>query len=114
MAYQALDVLKAMEADLGRPLRALIIDRGAASNNFIAQFQVDLLGVDVVRAPMPEATALGVAFLAGVATGFWAARTEVASLLDNGDHFALQMGEAACNQLLAGWRDTVARTLLQA
>ena len=71
LAYQTYDILKAMEADSGQELTALKVDGGASANNFIMQFQADLMDIKVVRTPQNETTALGAAYLAGIACGFW-------------------------------------------
>ncbi|WP_256593124.1 FGGY-family carbohydrate kinase, partial [Pseudomonas sp. 2822-15] len=71
LAYQSKDVLHAMEADAGLPLKRLRVDGGAVSNNFLMQFQSDILGVQVERPVIQETTALGAAYLAGLAVGFW-------------------------------------------
>jgi glycerol kinase len=71
IAYQSLDVLKAMEADLNGRIAELRVDGGAVANNLLMQFQSDILGVDVVRPQITETTALGAAYLAGLAVGYW-------------------------------------------
>src|SRR2546423_1723592 len=78
IAYQVMDVLKAMEADAGIRLKELRVDGGACLNNLLMQFQSDLLGVPVVRPKVAETTALGAAYLAGLAVGFWKDPTEIA------------------------------------
>ena len=77
IAYQVRDVVQAMERDSGVHLSELRVDGGAAANNFLLQTQADILGRDVVRPACLETTALGAAYLAGLATGFWKDRTEV-------------------------------------
>ncbi len=71
IAYQSLDVLKAMEADSGIRIGELRVDGGACANNLLMQFQADMLGVDAVRPKVSETTALGAAYLAGLAVGYW-------------------------------------------
>ena len=71
IAYQVADLLDAMSADAGIPLTELRVDGGAATNNMLMQFQADLLGVPVVRPAVTETTALGAAYLAGIAVGYW-------------------------------------------
>ena len=93
MAYQTYDILKAMEADSGHALTSLEVDGGAANNPFIMQFQADLLGIDVVRGQTSESTALGAAFLAGLASGFWADRDELAGLFEDETRFSPEMAE---------------------
>jgi glycerol kinase len=71
IAFQVADVLEAVESETATPLAALRVDGGAAVNNLLMQFQADVLGVPVVRPLITETTALGAAYLAGLATGFW-------------------------------------------
>src|SRR5205814_4193791 len=71
IAFRVADVLHAMESDAGIKLKELRVDGGACANNLLMQFQADLLGVPVVRPQVPETTALGAAYLAGLAVGFW-------------------------------------------
>ena len=79
LAYQTKDVLDAMEADSGISLKTLRVDGGAVANDFLMQFQVDLLNVPVERPLINETTALGAAYLAGLAVGFWKDRSEIAT-----------------------------------
>ena len=78
IAFQSAEVLQAMQQDAGAPLRELRVDGGAARNDFLMQFQADLLGVPVVRPRTTETTALGAAYLAGLATGFWSSQQQLA------------------------------------
>lgn len=80
IAYQVYDVLKAMEKDSGKPTQALRVDGGATANNFLMQFQADLLGCEIKRPQVIETTAIGAAFLAGLAVGFWKDRGELQAL----------------------------------
>ena len=111
MAFQTYDVLKAMEGDSGHTLAQLAVDGGGANNDFVVQFQADLLGIDVVRAPTAESTALGVAYLAGLGSGFWADRDEIASLAEEGRHTAPQMDAPTRERLLGEWHEAVGRAL---
>ncbi|GAC1410020.1 MAG: glycerol kinase GlpK [Burkholderiaceae bacterium] len=79
IAYQSVDVLKAMQKDAGVVLKELRVDGGAAGNDLLMQFQADILGVPVVRPVVTETTALGAAYLAGLATGFWDSTQEIAA-----------------------------------
>ena len=79
IAYQTKDVLEAMQEDAGLELRELRVDGGASANSFLLQFQADLLGVPVYRPKIIETTALGAAYLAGLAVGFWENRDEIAN-----------------------------------
>ena len=78
IAYQTMDVLKAMEADAGLPIKELRVDGGATANNLLMQFQADLLQCKVIRPEITETTALGAAYLAGLAVGFWKDTAEIA------------------------------------
>ena len=77
IAFQVADVLEAVHSETGTPLAALRVDGGAAVNDLLMQFQADVLGVPVVRPQVTETTALGAAYLAGLATGFWAGPEEL-------------------------------------
>ena len=85
IAFQVADVLEAVQSETGTPLQALRVDGGAAVNDLLMQFQADVLGVPVVRPQVTETTALGAAYLAGLATGFWAGPEESARRSGKGD-----------------------------
>ena len=109
MAYQVRDVLDAMALDAGGRLAVLRVDGGAAVNDALLQFQADILGVPVERPQVTETTALGAAFLAGLATGVWSSTDEVAATwgLDRRFEPAMERRERA--RLLARWRRAVER-----
>lgn len=110
IAYQVEDVLQVMQEDSGIQLRALKADGGAANNNFLMQFQADLTGVSVMRPACVETTALGAAYLAGLATGFW---PDVGALERNWKMdraFEPAMSDADRQRKLAGWRKAVPRS----
>ena len=109
IAYQSADLLRAMEADAGRRLRGLRVDGGAVCNNALMQFQADLLRVPVVRPRTTETTALGAAYLAGLAVGFWKSRAEIAALWSADRTFRAQAPAGASRRLLAAWHRAVAR-----
>jgi len=109
IAFQSAEVLRAMERDSGKQLRELRVDGGAANNNLLLQFQADLLGVEVVRPRITETTALGAAFLAGLAVGFWQDESELAALWQVERRFVPAMPESQRNALMAGWRRAVDR-----
>jgi len=111
MAYQTRDVLTAMQADAGIELGTLRIDGGASANDFLAQFQADLLGVPVQRAPHNEATALGAAYLAGLGVGFWSSRDEIAQHWQAGRTFTPAIAERERDALYDGWKLAVGATL---
>ena len=111
MAYQTRDVLAAMEADAGIELKELRADGGAMANDFMVQFQSDLLGVPVLRPSMAETTAFGAACLAGLATGFWESREQISAQWALDRRFEPQMAQARREKLYAGWQQAVAATL---
>jgi len=109
LAYQTADVLSAMEADLGAPVPELRVDGGAAANDFLLQFQADILGVPVVRPAVTETTALGAAYLAGLAVGYWSSHEELEAHWAVDRRFEPQMSESRRQELLVGWRRAVER-----
>jgi glycerol kinase len=111
MAYQSRDVLAAMEADAGIPLKELRADGGAIANDFMAQFQSDMLGVPVLRSKVAETTALGAAYLAGLAVGFWESREQIAALWQVDRCFRPAMEESRRERLYRGWQDAVNATI---
>ncbi len=111
MAYQTREVLEAMEADSGVKLTELKVDGGAVVNNDLMQFQADILGVAVERPQVSETTALGAAYLAGLAVGFWKDTNDVTSNWALDRRFEPQMDEAKRAKLYAGWKKAVQRAL---
>jgi glycerol kinase len=111
MAYQTRDVLAAMEADAGIRLKELRADGGAIANEFLGQFQSDILNVPVLRPKVAETTALGAAFLAGLATGFWPSREDIARQWAVDHRFEPVMPEARREALYAGWKQAVEATM---
>lgn len=110
LAYQTNDVLKAMQEDSGITLKALKVDGGACANNFLMQFQSDILGVQVDRPEVIETTALGAAYLAGLAVGYWKNREEVAQNWAISRNFMPSMEEDKREELLNGWHKAVGRS----
>ena len=108
IAYQTRDIIGAMAQTAGLPLPRLRVDGGAAGNDFLLQFQADLLQIPVARAAVGETTALGAAFLAGLAVGFWKDQDEIAALRGADVTFTPQMPDTECEALYQGWRQTVA------
>lgn len=104
IAYQVHDVLEAMQADSGIKLKQLRVDGGACSNNLLIQFQADLLKVPVIRPRIQETTALGAAYLAGLAVGFWKSRREIARQWQVESTFKPTMKMAQRENLLLGWQ----------
>jgi glycerol kinase len=109
IAYQSADLLGAMEADAKLRLRELRVDGGATVNNALLQFQSDLLRVPVVRPRTTETTALGAAFLAGLAVGVWQSREEIAALWFVDRTFRPRAPAAAMRRAQADWRRAVTR-----
>ena len=107
MAYQVSDILHAMENDAGVKIPALRVDGGACANNFLLQFQSDILGIDVIRPECIETTALGAAYLAGLAVKFWESREEIENNWHIARTFNPQMEEKRKNKLLKGWKKAV-------
>jgi glycerol kinase len=111
MAYQSRDVLTAMEADAGIALKELRADGGAIANDFMAQFQSDILGVPVLRPQVQETTALGAAYLAGLAVGYWESCDELAKLWQIDRRFEPAMRDADRDRLYRGWQNAVNATM---
>ena len=109
MCYQTRDVAEAMRGDSGIPLAELRADGGAAGNPFLMQFQADILGVPVEVPKVSETTALGAAYLAGLATGFWGSQKEIAANWQVAQRYDPKLGEAERNRLFARWRKAVER-----
>ncbi len=109
IAYQSADVLSAMEKDAGITLTELRVDGGATANNLLMQFQADVLGVPVVRPKVLETTALGAAYLAGLAVGYWKDAADVATNWRVDRVFEPAMPRDRAAELRAGWDNAVAR-----
>lgn len=110
VAYQSCDVLRAMQADTGLDLCSLKVDGGASANMLLMQFQADIARIKVLRPVVRETTALGAAYLAGLATGFWKDRDEIRGGWTLDHKFEPQIEEARANELYAGWKRAVAST----
>ncbi|MGV2621369.1 UNVERIFIED_CONTAM: glycerol kinase GlpK [Halobacillus marinus] len=110
LAYQTKDVLDAMIADSGIDLKALRVDGGAVKNDFLMQFQSDMLGVPVERPVVQETTALGAAFLAGLAVGYWKDKDEIKQHSDNERTFTVEMSKEEQDKLYSGWKKAVEAT----
>jgi glycerol kinase len=109
IAFQSADVLAAMEKDAGITLMELRVDGGAAANNLLMQFQADVLGVPVVRPRVLETTALGAAYLAGLAVGYWKGVEDIVSNRQVDRRFEPATGRARLDEMRAGWHKAVAR-----
>jgi glycerol kinase len=113
IAYQIYDVFLAMQSDTAVPPIQLMTDGGATRNSFLMQFQADILGIPVIRSRASDLSALGAAYLAGLATGVWKSLDEVSALARPHDRFEPQMTGDQHDSLLNGWRDAVNRALSQ-
>lgn len=110
MAYQTRDMIEAMQRDAGVPLQVLQVDGGASVNNALMQFQTDLLGTPVRRPKVSETTALGAAFLAGLAVGFWESQDELRGLWKLDREFDPIADRTKMDQMYARWKDAVERS----
>ncbi len=110
IAYQTADVLDAMEQDTGK-LGVIKVDGGAAQNDFLMEFQADILARSVIRPSNVESTALGAAFLAGLGCGFWGSTEELSGLCENFREFSPSMTEDKRTELLSGWSRAINATV---
>ena len=110
MAYQIRDVISCMEKDTGVKLADLKVDGGAAMNDFVMQFQADMLNVSVLRPKIVDTTARGAAFLAGLAVGFWASRDDLQETFTLDKQFDPQMAREKADTLYSGWTRAVERS----
>ena len=110
LAYQTKDVLEAMEQDAGSKMQILRVDGGASANNLLMQFQADVLGTEVERPQIIETTALGAAYLAGLAVSFWT-KQEISEKWQLDQAFSPEMESATRDELYAGWKKAVKRTM---
>lgn len=107
IAYQVNDVLTAMQEDSAMPITSLRVDGGACDNDFLMQFQADILNTSVVRPYCIETTAMGAAYLAGLAVGYWRSKEEILANHVIAAEFKPQMGQAKRENLLQGWHNAV-------
>jgi glycerol kinase len=110
VAYQSREVVDAMRADSGVELTELKVDGGMIANNLLMQFQADLLGVDVIRPEVAETTALGAAYAAGIATGFWNGEEDVITNWKEGRRWTPSMSEDERERLYRSWKKAVTKT----
>jgi glycerol kinase len=110
IAYQLYDLLKAIEQDAGTSIQVLRVDGGATANNFLCQFQSDILGCEVSRPEILETTAMGAAFLAGLAVGVWEDQDQIKQLWKEGKRFPPHKDEAKLERRLTGWRKALERS----
>ena len=111
IAYQTMDVLKAMEADSGISIKELRVDGGATANDLLMQFQADILNTKVLRPTVTETTALGAAYLAGLAVGYWKDIDDIQQQWQLDKQFESTMNEETRNRLTAGWKKAVDATI---
>ena len=111
IAYQVKDVLNAMQEDSGIELKGLKVDGGASANNFLMQFQSDILGANINRPKVVETTALGAAYLAGLAVGFYKNKEDIKNSWIIDREFTPDMSEAKRALLYKGWKKAVKRSL---
>jgi glycerol kinase len=111
MAYQVHDVVRAVHSVSGFPLASLKVDGGATENDFVMQFQSDISNIPVLRPTVTAATARGAAFLAGLATGVWKDRAELADSFELERQFEPKMSRADAEKLYAGWQKATERAL---
>jgi glycerol kinase len=109
IAFQSAEVLRSMASDTGQSLSVLRIDGGASANNFLCQFQADLLGLPVTRPQVIETTAMGAAFLAGLATGVWRDQEQIQTLWQEDRTFTPQLERNVADARLAEWSRAVER-----
>ena len=107
LAYQTLDLLDAMKRDTGTDRLSLRVDGGASSNDFLMQFQADISGIELIRPRCVETTALGAAYLAGLSTGFWKDKKEIADMRGDSDVFLPAISEERRDRLVSGWKRAV-------
>src|SRR5699024_8938678 len=110
LAYQTRDVLDAMKEDSGIDIKRMRVDGGAANNNFLMQFQADILGTAIDRSKIMETTALGAAYLAGLATGFWKDQEEVRKYWEKDRTFEPEISKEESDKLYRGWQEAVQAT----
>ena len=107
LAYQTYDIAKAMELDSGIEIDSLKVDGGACANDFLMQFQADMLGCDVYRPSCIETTALGAAYLAGLAVGYWKDTEDIKQNMGIDRVFSPNIEEAKRDALLKGWQKAI-------
>lgn len=111
IAFQTMDIMEAMGKDAGMAIKELKVDGGASNNNLLMQFQADILGVDVIRPKVTETTALGAAYLAGIAVGFWDGVDDVRQQWQTDRIFSPQAAADEVASARKAWADAVTRTL---
>lgn len=110
MAYQTTDLIGSMSEDMGRPIDTFKVDGGACANNFLLQFQADIMNMRLCRPVCIETTSLGAAYLAGLATGYWKDKSDIIANWQADREFSPSMSEAKRNELMEGWHKAVGCT----
>jgi glycerol kinase len=110
IAYQSYDLLKCMESDTKTDLKVLRVDGGATANNFLCQFQADILQLDVSRPKIIETTAMGAAFLAGLAVGVWKDLDHITQMWQEDQRFSPEKSQSEIDTLLTGWQKALERS----
>lgn len=113
IAFQTMDIVNAMQKDAGCTLTELKVDGGASRNNLLMQFQADILGTSVIRPKVTETTALGAAYLAGLAVGYWESIDHIKSQWGVEREFVPEADEVTVSELKKGWKDAIRRTLTE-
>ena len=102
-----------MQQEAGQPLQVLLADGGASRNRWLMQLQADVLGTPLLRSDSPHVSALGAAYLAGLAVGIWSSEAEIATLPRGQEHFTPQLSEEKRSAGYGGWQQAIARTIYQ-
>jgi glycerol kinase len=110
ICYQSMDVLRAMEEDIKTPIKSFKVDGGATVNDFLMQFQADILNLTVEQPKILETTALGAAYLAGLAIGYWKDQGEIKKSWQLKKRYEPQMDESLRNKYIEGWKMAVKAT----
>ena len=111
IAYQTKDLLEAMQEDFGLKISALKVDGGAAQNNFLMQFQADILNAKIIKPEVNEITARGAAYLAGLAVGFWKDKSEIEKITEVDKCFTPEFNDEKRERLYSGWKNAISCTL---
>jgi glycerol kinase len=111
IAYQTRDLLEAMQEDSGIKIMELKVDGGAAQNNFLMQFQADIINAKIIKPNVTETTALGAAYLAGLAVGFWKDKSEIKNIREVDKEFLPEIKSKEREKLFNGWKNAVRCTL---
>jgi glycerol kinase len=110
IAFQVADVIEAMDKETQNPFRELRVDGGAAANDLLMQCQADMIGIPVLRPQQVETTALGAAYLSGLATGFWESPQQIMKLRGEGQRFHPNPDRSRAQQQRERWREAVSRS----